>query len=885
MPQIPYQSDVNAESSFAPTKQLTDSFTADTFGAASGADIQRTGQALEADASAINTAAVQQSKQDALYQVAQYDPKDALAKVNQTVDPTDPTYSDQVRSAYLDDVDTYVNNIDDDMVRHQVRKDLLTKVPSYVGQAQNVATAAIQQDSKDKTNAILYTQQNNVLNDPTAYDDARTISGQAIELYGQGMNPKQREAMTAQNDYDLTKTYFTGQVQKASTPAQLAAIQTEITSTDKPLLPRDAIDLQQKIISGQRTMENQSKSAATGILEGLKPRSEDPTTLIPDAELTNAQQVVSQSGDVGKIQQMARITRNQQIVRSERGLTSSQLQANIDTTNAAGTTPGSNALPAPVNAAINTAATNYGISASYLNATASREYGSVIGAAAKAGTPVDYGVTGPGGTSTGLFQFNDATWLGLTKDPAVASAIGVTPGMSQQQVLDLRKDPNASVTAGAILAKQNQTQMTNTLGRPVSDAELYMGHFMGATQGVNFINADQTNPQADAATLFPTEAAANPSVFKASDGKTPLTVGQVYDNISRNFVATSSQATYDDNQLRKSMIEKQETAMKGPDGLAFAARMGVVSLTPLDQPGAWQARSTAVTTANAYYKRDVMPLTTDEEAWVQSKLDTGTSNDVTALMSNIQSMNPSVAKATFEQLKLKAPAFSYAGQLGLDGNPGVASDIVRGYKVGKDNPSLPKALGYKPETMDTDFQQAVGSSLADISPQDRQATQEAAQAYLLQTKGSQGKQYDSQSYRDAVGIITNNRIADVNGRKTFLPPNTTAAQVGTMLRNMQSNDYVALSTSTDAPQYKSGTVAQPQDIQDEGAFHAIGDNKYTITDGSGAYLVTGKRDATGFPVKYIIDMSPQRTTPIIQRKNPRVPQPGIPAGATMMGGF
>lgn len=135
-------------------------------------------------------------------------------------------------------------------------------------------------------------------------------------------------------------------------------------------------------------------------------------------------------------------------------------------------------------------------------------------------------------SAKGIFQFTDGTWASMMKTAAPIYGIPTTASPM---------DPTANIYMGAEFARQNGEFLKEHLGRPAKPGEYYVAHFMGKQGALDLINADQKNPQADAASLFPKAAAANPTIFY-HDGK-PRSVAQVYDWLSsivtgkHNFVA------------------------------------------------------------------------------------------------------------------------------------------------------------------------------------------------------------------------------------------------------------------------------------------------------------------------------------------------------------
>lgn len=131
----------------------------------------------------------------------------------------------------------------------------------------------------------------------------------------------------------------------------------------------------------------------------------------------------------------------------------------------------------------------------------------------------------------GVGQFVEGTFLSLMRDPTTRVFTGVdTTNMSDQQVLDLRKDKDVSVAAIAALAIKNQKYLQSALGRPVDDAETYMAHFLGAEGAAKLISAYQTNPGSRAADILPAAAKANAPVFYR--GSSAASVADVYSSIA-----------------------------------------------------------------------------------------------------------------------------------------------------------------------------------------------------------------------------------------------------------------------------------------------------------------------------------------------------------------
>ena len=200
---------------------------------------------------------------------------------------------------------------------------------------------------------------------------------------------------------------------------------------------------------------------------------------------------------------------------------------------------------ARVAGAIKQAADSVGASFEYLLSTAKMES--------------DFNPTAGASTSSarGLYQFIDQTWLGTVKEAGpdlgygqYADAITKTssgdytvsdPAM-RQAIMKLRDDPQASSAMAAALTQSNSFQLTAKIGRRPTDAELYMAHFMGVGGAAKLITSAQETPNASAAQLFPSAAAANRSIFYDRDGQA-RSVGQVYSVLNARYAGAANSST------------------------------------------------------------------------------------------------------------------------------------------------------------------------------------------------------------------------------------------------------------------------------------------------------------------------------------------------------
>ncbi|HUD86445.1 MAG TPA: lytic transglycosylase domain-containing protein, partial [Xanthobacteraceae bacterium] len=145
---------------------------------------------------------------------------------------------------------------------------------------------------------------------------------------------------------------------------------------------------------------------------------------------------------------------------------------------------------------------------------------------------VESGLNPQAGASTssarGLFQFIDQTWLGTIKQSGAALGYGqyadaitrtssghyqVTDPTMRSEILKLRNDPTANAVMAGAFTKANADILTKKLGRPPSEGELYIAHFLGAGGAARLISLAAADPNAKASDYFPTAANANSSIF------------------------------------------------------------------------------------------------------------------------------------------------------------------------------------------------------------------------------------------------------------------------------------------------------------------------------------------------------------------------------------
>jgi len=231
--------------------------------------------------------------------------------------------------------------------------------------------------------------------------------------------------------------------------------------------------------------------------------------------------------------------------------------------------------------AIKQAANNTGASFQYLLATAKMES--------------DFNPSAGASTSSarGLYQFIEQTWLATVKEAGgqvgygqYADAITRTASgdyvvgdpAARRDIMKLRDDPAASSAMAGVLTQANSFQLTGKIGRRPTDAELYMAHFLGVGGAAKLINSAVDDPQASAARMFPSAAAANRSIFYDRQGNA-RSISDVYAVVSARYAAAAGSSA---TQTALAMYGASPANVSGATGAGQAAP-GIDTATYLSQ--------------------------------------------------------------------------------------------------------------------------------------------------------------------------------------------------------------------------------------------------------------------------------------------------------------
>lgn len=249
-----------------------------------------------------------------------------------------------------------------------------------------------------------------------------------------------------------------------------------------------------------------------------------------------------------------------------------------------------------VTGAIRQAAQATGANFNYLLATAQVE------------SRLNPGAQAPTSSASGLFQFIEQTWLSTMKQAGPAFGYGnyaaaitrtdtgaytVSDPSLKREILALRKDPAANALMAGVFTRQNAAKLGNQLGRPASEGELYIAHFLGPNGATRLISAAAAQPNTRAADLFPTGARANRSIFYDKAGNA-RTAAQVYETlVGRYQVARAAPVSPATSPAATTAVAAVKATAKTTAATAQPVRTATVMLPDLMGSGSRAAPAAA----------------------------------------------------------------------------------------------------------------------------------------------------------------------------------------------------------------------------------------------------------------------------------------------------
>lgn len=828
----------------------------DAFGAPQARAVSMLGGGLQDFGAGLKAKADAKRDEDVANRVAQSDFTARELAIRNEVGPDGAGYQERVLSEYDTWVEEEADKIEDDKTRQEFKRRMAGQRNNISSRSATYEFGIAAEHSTNELNTSLVGLDNRIRLQPDQYDELVQQGVDVINANGNIPATAKAAAVTSWSQ-KAAKTYFEGRLESATDAHDVDAIISDLQNEEwaGKLSSEGLASLTNTAKSSRNAIATKADADARAAVEFLEGRATDVTMLLPDEEIQAAQAMVDKSENPVTQARMARIARDQEIIRETRKLPPDQQRAVIEGTKANGTVAG---LPQRVVTAIDAAATAYGVPATYLAGMVGREYGQQLKPGADG--EIDYNVKNVAGASSaqGVGQIVDGTMLALGRNPANVAVVQSVTGidmssLSDAELLELRGNPDVSILLSAAYAAENASIIRRVTGREPTDGEMYMAHFLGGGGVTTLLKGMAADPSQSAAALMPEAAAANPTEFYLPNGQA-MTLQQVYNRLGSRFGGGTTYVAFADVQTREAIVKQTETQLKdNPMGLA--ASVGNTMLSDIFSAEGMAQRGKEARSVADYYsipQGDMKPFTPDEAAALSKQLKDGTADQVLEVLSHVQNMGGGVAQAAMKQLGEADPTLAYAGGLALKtGAQDTASDIVRGQKRIDENPDIMKNVGASDTELSNAFQAATGNALLDVAPAQRQSIFNAAVAHYVETSVARGQtSFDDDAFAASVDAVLGGRggspaVGEVNGEKTTLPPGVTGELVEEAFGVMEVQDWTALSETRTPPRYVDGTIADPRDLQDEATLRAIGGGRYKVALEDGTYLVTGQPGANG----------------------------------------
>lgn len=130
----------------------------------------------------------------------------------------------------------------------------------------------------------------------------------------------------------------------------------------------------------------------------------------------------------------------------------------------------------------------------------------------------------PNSSARGLFQFTQATWREALAHHG--ESLGVRSTAANRD--GLRFDPPMASLVAAETIRRNGEALASRLGRPISQAEAFLTHFLGLAGAERFLRAVAETPSRDVRQVIPIAFANNRARFPSGTGAIPVSAAYAH---------------------------------------------------------------------------------------------------------------------------------------------------------------------------------------------------------------------------------------------------------------------------------------------------------------------------------------------------------------------
>lgn len=178
----------------------------------------------------------------------------------------------------------------------------------------------------------------------------------------------------------------------------------------------------------------------------------------------------------------------------------------------------------------------------------------------------------PTSSASGLFQFIDATWMGVV----AKHRPDLLNGRTRAQILELRFDPKIAIELGARFTEDNQ----RVIGMNCTGGDLYLAHFLGTADAKDLFRANPETPVSQLVTASVINA--NKSIMLGKSA------GQVRAWAAKRMAASGGHdwvaKYYGKPAVPQPRPEPEETAEDIPDPQDVPETPAPTAVVPTDAP-------------------------------------------------------------------------------------------------------------------------------------------------------------------------------------------------------------------------------------------------------------------------------------------------------------
>lgn len=336
------------------------------FGAGVGRGLQAIGAGLQDVSQGLYVREERLRNETVANAVAQADFTRRELELRNQVGPDAAGYQERVLDEYDQWVDEQAQGIEDDRARAEFTRRMQAARPGLSSRAAQYELGTAAEYSTDEANRSLTALDNRIRLQPDMYDDLVAMGEEVINTRT-NVPANVRAGMVERWRQNSAMGRFEGMLESAQTVADIDRIRAELEEDGNPwverLAPNDLNRLLSTMDTSRRAIRTAADAQARAALERLEARAGDPTVLIPEAELRATAALVGQSENPVTIARLARIQRDQALVREYRNSTPAEMRA-------AGTPLSTDGLAPADRAELSAAGRAYGVSLEYMTRVA-----------------------------------------------------------------------------------------------------------------------------------------------------------------------------------------------------------------------------------------------------------------------------------------------------------------------------------------------------------------------------------------------------------------------------------------------------------------------------------------------------------------------------------